>query len=58
MSRLVFIHKKILTFEFVFLGVKDKSTGSGGPEFAQVFVVVWAGAAIVTLNSQLLGGHM
>lgn len=30
----------------------------GGPEFAQVFVIVWIGAAIVTLNSKLLGGNM
>lgn len=29
-----------------------------GPEFAQVFVIVWIGAAIVTLNSKLLGGNM
>uniref|UniRef100_A0A1L8EH46 Protein YIPF n=1 Tax=Haematobia irritans TaxID=7368 RepID=A0A1L8EH46_HAEIR len=30
----------------------------GGPEFAQVFVIVWIGAAIVTLNSKLLGGNI
>ncbi|KAL9924169.1 protein YIPF6 isoform 2-T2 [Glossina fuscipes fuscipes] len=30
----------------------------GGPEFAQVFVIVWIGAAVVTLNSKLLGGKM
>jgi len=29
-----------------------------GPEFAQVFVIVWIGAAIVTFNSKLLGGNM
>lgn len=29
-----------------------------GPEFAQVFVIVWIGAAIVTLNSKLLGGNL
>ncbi|KAH8298016.1 hypothetical protein KR018_004407 [Drosophila ironensis] len=29
-----------------------------GPEFAQVFVIVWIGAAIVTLNSKLLGGNI
>ncbi|KAK3868526.1 hypothetical protein Pcinc_002273 [Petrolisthes cinctipes] len=28
----------------------------GGPEFAQVFVIVWLGAAVVTLNTKLLGG--
>lgn len=26
--------------------------------FAAVFVVVWCGAALVTLNAQLLGGTM
>lgn len=26
--------------------------------FAAVFVVVWCGAALVTLNAQLLGGKM
>lgn len=30
----------------------------GGPEFAEVFVIVWIGALIVTLNSKLLGGNM
>lgn len=30
----------------------------GGPEFAQVFVIVWIGALIVTLNSKLLGGNI
>ncbi|VVC95613.1 protein YIPF6 [Leptidea sinapis] len=32
--------------------------GDGGPEFAEVFVLVWIGAGIVTLNSKLLGGNM
>jgi hypothetical protein len=26
--------------------------------FASVFVLVWAGAAVVTVNAQLLGGHI
>ncbi|KAA0198131.1 Protein YIPF [Fasciolopsis buskii] len=34
----------------------DDSSGDGGPEFAQVFVIFWLGAALVTLNSKLLGG--
>lgn len=34
------------------------SMSDNGPEFAQVFVIVWIGAAIVTLNSKLLGGNM
>lgn len=34
------------------------NTNDGGPEFAEVFVLVWIGAAVVTLNSKLLGGNM
>ena len=30
-------------------------TGDGGPQFAEVFVIVWVGAMIVTLNTKLLG---
>jgi len=32
--------------------------GDGGPEFAEVFVIVWVGAMIVTLNTKLLGGNI
>merc|ERR1719219_144261 len=32
--------------------------GDGGPEFAEVFVIVWVGAMIVTLNTKLLGGSI
>lgn len=34
------------------------NTNDGGPEFAEVFVLVWIGAAVVTINSKLLGGNM
>lgn len=30
----------------------------GGPQFAEVFVIVWIGAMIVTLNTKLLGGNI
>ena len=30
----------------------------GGPEFAEVFVIVWIGSSLVTLNSKLLGGTL
>lgn len=30
----------------------------GGPQFAQVFVIIWAGAAVVTMNSKLLDGKL
>lgn len=36
----------------------DKSGDAGGPEFAEVFLIVWFGAAIVTINSKLLGGQI
>jgi len=32
------------------------SDADGGPEFAEVFVIIWLGASVVTLNSKLLGG--
>ncbi|CAG9785453.1 unnamed protein product [Diatraea saccharalis] len=41
-------------------GSKDRggTNGDGGPEFAEVFVLVWIGAAVVTLNCKLLGGNI
>ena len=36
----------------------DAEGGSRSPQFTEVFVSVWAGAAVVTLNSQLLGGKL
>jgi protein YIPF6 len=38
-------------------GDSDDMNG-GGPQFAEVFVIVWIGAMIVTLNSKLLGGNI
>ncbi|XP_064482186.1 protein YIPF6-like [Ornithodoros turicata] len=44
----------------VFLALMLQKPGApqddGAPQFAQVFVLVWAGAAVVTLNCRLLGG--
>lgn len=34
------------------------SSNDGGPEFAEVFVIVWVGAMVVTVNTKLLGGTM
>ncbi|KAK9508277.1 hypothetical protein O3M35_007974 [Rhynocoris fuscipes] len=34
------------------------SANDGGPEFAEVFVIVWLGAVVVTINSKLLGGNI
>merc|ERR1712211_221773 len=36
----------------------EDSVSDGGPEFAEVFVIVWVGAMIVTLNTKLLGGSI
>ena len=33
-------------------------SNDGGPQFAEVFVIYWCGAAVVTLNIKLLGGNM
>ena len=34
------------------------NVNDGGPQFAEVFVVFWLGASIVTFNIKLLGGSM
>jgi hypothetical protein len=36
----------------------EDGQNDGGPEFAEVFVIVWIGAMVVTLNSKLLGGQI
>lgn len=50
----------LCTFMALVLQGSDSSTASndGGPEFAEVFVIVWIGAMIVTVNSKLLGGNI
>ncbi|XP_053958209.1 protein YIPF6 [Anastrepha ludens] len=48
----------LCTFMATILQGSADSMYDGGPEFAQVFVIVWIGAAIVTLNSKLLGGNI
>lgn len=48
----------LCTFMATILQGSSDSEYDGGPEFAQVFVIVWIGAMIVTLNSKLLGGNM
>ncbi|KAJ8673947.1 hypothetical protein QAD02_005209 [Eretmocerus hayati] len=41
-------------------GSSDRANShvDGGPEFAEVFVIVWIGSMVVTLNSKLLGGNI
>lgn len=48
----------LCTFMATILQGTSDTQYDGGPEFAQVFVIVWIGAMIVTLNSKLLGGNM
>ncbi|GAB0099299.1 Protein YIPF [Sergentomyia squamirostris] len=48
----------LCTFMATILHGSADSQSEGGPEFAQVFVIVWIGAMIVTLNSKLLGGNI
>lgn len=37
-------------------GGSADSPDDGGPQFAEVFVIVWLGSLVITLNSKLLGG--
>jgi len=39
-------------------GDGESSQSDGGPEFAEVFVIVWVGAMVVTVNTKLLGGNI
>lgn len=39
-------------------GGSADSKDDGGPQFAEVFVIIWFGAVVITLNSKLLGGTM
>ncbi|XP_058058554.1 protein YIPF6 [Anopheles bellator] len=48
----------LCTFMATILQGTSDDMYDGGPEFAQVFVIVWIGALIVTLNSKLLGGNI
>lgn len=50
------IHPILLLFCRV-LGYNAKS-GQSAMVFAGVFIIVWVGSAIVTINAQLLGGNM
>uniref|UniRef100_A0A182NFF0 Protein YIPF n=1 Tax=Anopheles dirus TaxID=7168 RepID=A0A182NFF0_9DIPT len=48
----------LCTFMATILQGSTDAMYDGGPEFAQVFVIVWIGSIIVTLNSKLLGGNI
>lgn len=42
----------------VLQGTESADSNDGGPEFAEVFVIVWLGAIVVTINCKLLGGNI
>lgn len=57
----VALYKRLRIFYVVFRMLQKSSVDGekdGGPQFAEVFVVVWFGAVTITLNSKLLGGNM
>ena len=39
-------------------GANGMVLGDGGPEFAEVFMVVWLVSLVITINSKLLGGQI
>uniref|UniRef100_A0A3P8W6N9 Protein YIPF n=1 Tax=Cynoglossus semilaevis TaxID=244447 RepID=A0A3P8W6N9_CYNSE len=45
-----------VTLALLLQGGAADSDDQGGPQFAEVFVVIWFGSIIITLNSKLLGG--
>ncbi|MGH0187924.1 UNVERIFIED_CONTAM: hypothetical protein FKN15_027246 [Acipenser sinensis] len=47
-----------VTLALMLQGGSADSKEDGGPQFAEVFVIIWFGSVIITLNSKLLGGTM
>ncbi|XP_069468620.1 protein YIPF6 [Ambystoma mexicanum] len=45
-----------VTLALMLQGGSANSKEEGGPQFAEVFVIIWFGAVVITLNSKLLGG--
>lgn len=45
-----------VTLALLLQGGAADSKEQGGPQFAEVFVIVWVGSFVITLNSKLLGG--
>ena len=45
-----------VTLAVMLQGGSADSKDDGGPQFAEVFVIIWFGSIIITLNSKLLGG--
>lgn len=47
-----------VTLALLLQGGATDSQEQGGPQFAEVFVIVWLGSFVITLNSKLLGGTL
>ncbi|XP_054430231.1 protein YIPF6 [Pteronotus mesoamericanus] len=47
-----------VTLALMLQGGSADSENDGGPQFAEVFVIIWFGAVTITLNSKLLGGNI
>uniref|UniRef100_A0A663LKK1 Protein YIPF n=1 Tax=Athene cunicularia TaxID=194338 RepID=A0A663LKK1_ATHCN len=45
-----------VAYDRMLQGGSADSKDDGGPQFAEVFVIIWFGAVVITLNSKLLGG--
>lgn len=45
-----------VTLALLLQGGAADDDDQGGPQFAEVFVIIWFGSIIITLNSKLLGG--
>ncbi|KAI1898238.1 hypothetical protein AGOR_G00070280 [Albula goreensis] len=45
-----------VTLALLLQGGSADSKDDGGPQFAEVFVIIWFGSVVITLNSKLLGG--
>ncbi|KAM9842843.1 protein YIPF6 [Aulostomus maculatus] len=45
-----------VTLALLLQGGAADSNQQGGPQFAEVFVIIWFGSIVITLNSKLLGG--
>ncbi|XP_076002761.1 protein YIPF6 [Genypterus blacodes] len=47
-----------VTLALLLQGGAADSHNQGGPQFAEVFVIVWFGSIVITVNSKLLGGTL
>ncbi|XP_020772616.1 protein YIPF6 [Boleophthalmus pectinirostris] len=47
-----------VTLALLLQGGASDTQDQGGPQFAEVFVIVWVGSIVITLNSKLLGGTL